>query len=165
MRNLLLRQLRLRLGLSVERPGGSDRSPPVLTGQPVGGETGGEGGGGGQRLQERLGVEVAAGPLHLLLALTGQTDRVEDEAGTAGLTPGSAGDAEVELVAVLGVSVAGVVVWGTGGAGELVQRTGGTAGSKQFLVIANSWHRTNTGTPLTSRSGPRSHTGLCWGRR
>merc|ERR1719510_1886151 len=38
LRNLLLRQLRLRLGLSVERPGRSDRSPPVLTGQPVGGE-------------------------------------------------------------------------------------------------------------------------------
>ena len=170
LRNLLRRQLRLRLRLPVERTGGSDGSPPVLTGQPVGREGGGERGRGGEGGHEGLVVEPAAGPLHRLLALAAQADGVEDEAWTAGLPPGSPGDAEVELVAVLGVGVTGVLVGGAGRAGELVERTGGTAGSKQFLVI--TWHRQhrNTAGPalssqLTSRSGQRSRTALCWGRR
>ena len=156
--------MRLRLWLPVERSGRSDWSPPVLTGQSVGGEGGVERGRGGEGLQEGGVVEPAAGSLHLLLVLAGQTHGVEDVAGTAGLAPGSAGDAEVELVTVVRVGVAGVFVGGTGRAGELVERTGGTAGSEQFLVINNTGASLAWST-LTSRSGQRSRTGPCWGRR
>ena len=156
--------MRLRLWLPVERSGRSDWSPPVLTGQSVGGEGGVERGRGGEGLQEGGVVEPAAGSLHLLLVLAGQTHGVEDVAGTAGLAPGSAGDAEVELVTVVRVGVTGVFVGGTGGAGELVERTGGTAGSEQFLVINNTGASLAWST-LTSRSGQRSRTGPCWGRR
>ena len=140
----------MRLRLPVERSGRSDWSPPVLTGQSVGGEGGVERGRGGEGLQEGGVVEPAAGSLHLLLVLAGQTHGVEDVAGTAGLAPGSAGDAEVELVAVVRVGVPGVFVGGTGGAGELVERTGGTAGSEQFLVI------NNTGASLAAWPGQHS---------
>ena len=61
---------------------------------------GGFGRGSGQRLQESLIVEVAAGPGHCALLLTGESLRVKHQAGATALLPSIAGDAEIELGAV-----------------------------------------------------------------
>ena len=127
--------LRRRLGLGLSGQLGPDWSPALLAGHPGRREGGGERGGGGEGLQVGLVIEPAAGTLYLLLALAGQAGGAEHQAGAAGLFPGPARDAEVELVAPLGVRVPRVFVGRTLWTGELVQSTGGTAGSKQFLVM------------------------------
>jgi len=131
LRDLLRR--RLRLGLPVDQ--GPHGSPSLLTGYPVGGESGGERSRGGERVQVGRVVEPATRPLHLLLALARQTDGAEDEAGAAGLSAGTSCDAEVELVAPVGVGVPRVLVGRTLRAGELVQGTGGAAGPVCLVCV------------------------------
>ena len=78
----------------------------------------------------------------LVRVLHATSDGAEDEAGAAGLSAGTSCDAEVELVAPVGVGVPRVLVGRTLRAGELVQGTGGAAGPEQFLVsLSCTWHR------------------------